>query len=337
MLARALALVALTFSLLSPAAAQERVTIGTQRLADNGALFLAVARGYFKAEGLDVEMTAYKSDKEVAQAVAAGAVDFGLAAYTTDAFNYAGQGFLKFVAAQVQERKGFEGNEVVASNAAWANGLRKMENLPGKSVAITYLGSPYHYQLAQIAKAKNFGFGEIIIKPMQTVGAAALAVAEGKAEAALLPANYARELMVASQARLVGWYSEVGDEQQLGALFASTKTLGARRTVADKFVRAYRHGAADYTAMVQLDRYGKRISNVATREIATVIARYVYPGRQLGRAAASVEASAYPMDPHAKLEVADIERQVAWFKAQKLIDDGVDPKNIVDTGLGMAP
>jgi len=337
MLARALALVALTFSLLSPAAAQERVTIGTQRLADNGALFLAVARGYFKAEGLDVEMTAYKSDKEVAQAVAAGAGDFGLAAYTTDAFNYAGQGFLKFVAAQVQERKGFEGNEVVASNAAWANGLRKMENLPGKSVAITYLGSPYHYQLAQIAKAKNFGFGEIIIKPMQTVGAAALAVAEGKAEAALLPANYARELMVASQARLVGWYSEVGDEQQLGALFASTKTLGARRPVADKFVRAYRHGAADYTAMVQLDRYGKRISNVATREIATVIARYVYPGRQLGRAAASVEASAYPMDPHAKLEVADIERQVAWFKAQKLIDDGVDPKNIVDTGLGMAP
>ena len=337
MLARALALVALTFSLLSPAAAQERVTIGTQRLADNGALFLAVARGYFKAEGLDVEMTAYKSDKEVAQAVAAGAVDFGLAAYTTDAFNYAGQGFFKFVAAQVQERKGFEGNEVVASNAAWGNGLRKMENLKGKSVAITYLGSPYHYQLAQIAKAKGFGFDEIIIKPMQTVGAAALAVAEGKSEAAILPANYARELMVASQARLVGWYSEVGDEQQLGALFVSTKTLAARRPVADKFVRAYRHGAADYTGMVQLDRYGKRISNVATREIATVIARYVYPGRQLGRAAASVEASAYPMDPHAKLEVADIERQVAWFKAQKLIDDGVDPKNIVDTGLGMAP
>ena len=89
--------------------------------------------------------------------------------------------------------------------------------------------------------------------------------------------------------------------------------------------------------MVQLDRYGKRISNVATREIATVIARYVYPGRQLGRAAASVETSAYPMDPQAKLEVADIERQVAWFKAQKLIDDGVEPRNIVDMGLGTTP
>jgi len=334
MFLRALVLLTFALGLMSPAAAQERVTVGTQRLSDNGALFIAVARGYFKAEGLDVEMTAYKSDKEVAQAVASGATDFGLAAFTTDAFNYAGQGFLKFVASQVQERKGFEGNEVVASNAAWANGLRKMENLSGKSVAITFLGSPFHYQLAQIAKVN---FGDIVIKPMQTVDAAALAVVEGKAEAAILPANYARELMVASQARLVGWYSEVGDPQELGALFVSSKVLAARHAVADKFVRAYRHGATDYSAMVQLDRYGKRISNVATREVATVIARYVYPGRPIGRAAATVETGAYPMDREAKLDVADIEHQVAWFKAQKLIEGGVNAKDIVDTSLGNGP
>ncbi|MGC1763653.1 MAG: hypothetical protein WA769_11990 [Pseudolabrys sp.] len=36
-------------SLVSPAAAQERVAIGTQRLPDNGALFLAAAAIYFKA------------------------------------------------------------------------------------------------------------------------------------------------------------------------------------------------------------------------------------------------------------------------------------------------
>ncbi|MGC1789946.1 MAG: hypothetical protein WA753_00720 [Pseudolabrys sp.] len=35
-------------SLVSPAAAQE-VAIGTQRLPDNGALFLSAAAGYFKA------------------------------------------------------------------------------------------------------------------------------------------------------------------------------------------------------------------------------------------------------------------------------------------------
>jgi NitT/TauT family transport system substrate-binding protein len=335
MIRRALAAFALAVLLLTPAAAEERITIGTTRSSDNGALFLAVARGYFSAEGLNVEMTAYASDKDVAQAVAAGAVDFGLAGFTPQTFDYAAQGFFKLVAAQVQERKGFEGDEVVASNAAWANGLRKMENLADRSVAITFLGSPFHYQLAQIARVKKFDFNSITIKPMQTVDAAALAVSEGKAEAAILPAAYARELMVASQAMLVGWYSEVGEQQDLGALFASKKMLTERRAAAEKFVRAYRRGAASYSAMVKLDRYGKRVANVSTRELATVIARYVYPGRELGRAAGTVEVGAYPMDPQASLNTADLERQVAWLKEQKLIDAGVKVPDIVDTSLGM--
>jgi NitT/TauT family transport system substrate-binding protein len=209
-----------------------------------------------------------------------------------------------------------------------------MENLAGKSVAITYLGSQFHYQLAQIARAKQFDFASMTIKPMQTVDAAALAVAEGKADAAILPANYARELMVASQARLVGWYSEVGDQQQLGALFVASKVMAERRPMIEKFVRAYRRGAADYATMVQLDRYGKRISTVKTREIATVIARYVFPGRSLGRAAASVESGAFAMDPQARLDIADIGKQIAWFKSQKLIDAGVDARTVVDTSFG---
>jgi NitT/TauT family transport system substrate-binding protein len=111
--------------------------------------------------------------------------------------------------------------------------------------------------------------------------------------------------------------------------------LAERRPMVEKFVRAYRHGAADYATMVQLDRYGKRISTVKTREIATVIARYAFPGRALGRAAATVESGAFPMDPQAKLDTADIGRQVAWFKAQKLIEPDVDPQAIVDTGFAV--
>lgn len=54
--------------------AQERVFIGTQRLGENGALFLAAAQGYFKAEGIDLAMTAYDSDKAVAETRAPGQV-----------------------------------------------------------------------------------------------------------------------------------------------------------------------------------------------------------------------------------------------------------------------
>src|SRR5262245_9332724 len=90
-LALLLAITAVT----TTAAAQDRVLVGTQRLAENGALFLAAAQGYFKAEGIDLGMTAYESDQAVAEMLAAGITDFGLTGFTPAAFNGSGKGLIK--------------------------------------------------------------------------------------------------------------------------------------------------------------------------------------------------------------------------------------------------
>lgn len=318
--------------MLVPAAAQERVSVGTRPLMENGALFLAAAKGYFKAEGLDVDMTAYRSDKDAVDALALGANEFAVVAFTPAAFSYAGRGLIKAVAAQVREKRDYDGNEVVASNLAYAKGLRKLDDLAGKSVAISQLGSAFHYQLGRIAQAKKFDFSSITLMPLQTLDAMAQAVGTNKVEATILPAPYARELMLAGQAKLVGWCSEV-DDHQLGALFVNKKTIDGKRATVEKFVRAYRRGAADYAQMVRYERGGKRVANMRTRELATVIARYVYPGRPLGEAAATVEAGAFYMDPQARLDTADIERQVEWYKAQGLIEKNVEAATIMDANF----
>lgn len=49
MILRALATLIVIIALIAHASAQERVSVGTLRLASNGALFLAAAQGYFKA------------------------------------------------------------------------------------------------------------------------------------------------------------------------------------------------------------------------------------------------------------------------------------------------
>ena len=54
MIRRAAAIFVFISSLAFAADAQERVVIGTQRLGENGALFMAAAQGYFKAEGVAV-------------------------------------------------------------------------------------------------------------------------------------------------------------------------------------------------------------------------------------------------------------------------------------------
>jgi NitT/TauT family transport system substrate-binding protein len=331
MIRRVLASLFLVLTLALPVSAQERVTIGTMRQIANGALFLAHAQGYFKAEGLDVEMVAYASESDVAEAVAANATDLGLGALTPTAFNYIGRGYMKAIAAQAREKRDYEGTVVIASTMAYANGLRSFDALANKAVAIDKLGTPFHYQVAQIARAKRLSPTSITVKPMQTIDEIARAVGTEQADAALLPAQYARELLTASQARFVGWYSEI-DEYQFGALFASTKAIETKRETIEKFVRAYQRGIADYSALLRLDR-GKRVSTPKTRDIATIIARYAYPGKQIGTAAATVEANAFYMDPQGKLDLAEIARQVEWYKAQGFVEASVDPKSIVDTSF----
>ena len=66
---------------------------------------------------------------------------------------------------------------------------------------------------------------------------------------------------------------------------------------------------------------------------AAIVAKYVYPGEPVDTAAALVEASAFPADPKARLDVADIYKQIAWMKAEKLVDATVDPAATLDLGF----
>ena len=312
--------------------AQERIVIGTQRLGENGALFLAAAQGYFKAEGINLAMTAYDSDKAVAEMLASGATDLGLARFTPAAFDAAGKGLIRAIAAQAREKRDYEGNQIIASSIGLQKGLRKFDNLADKTIAIDALGSTAHYQLMQIARIKHVDPARITVKALGTPDAIARAVGADQVDAAIMPSLYARELLMANQAKFLGWYSEL-DEQQLGALFVSRKLLETRRAAVEKFVHAYHRGAADYAAaLLRKDRSSKRISDIKSKEAATTIARYVFPGRG-NDAAATVELGAYYIDPQARLDVADVVRQVAWYKSQGLIDKAVDARTVVDASF----
>lgn len=334
MIRRIVAVLILIAAAAAPAAAAgERVTIATTRDIQNGALFMAALRGYFEAEGIDLAMQAYPSPKAVVQALAAGHSDFALTTFTVTAFNLTGTGAIKMIAAQVREKRDHEGNVVVAANAASRAGLHAFQDLANKSVAITAFGSVYHYQLGQIARLKKFELSSITVKPLHTLDAVAAAVAEGRVDAAILPSRYGRSVLASGQAQIVGWYSEL-DEQQLGALFASAKTLADRPETVAKFLRAYRRGAADYSpVMSYYGLGGKLISNAKSRKAAAEIARYVFPGNLRATVIAAVEGGAYYMDPHARLDTADLARQFNWFKTQGLIEPEADLQKAVDLSL----
>jgi NitT/TauT family transport system substrate-binding protein len=314
----------------SPVAAQEKVSVGVLRFVSSGALFVAVERGYFKQEGLELDLKFFEAAQPIAVAVVSGDVQFGLTAFTAGLFNLAGKGGLKIIAAQAKEQKGYEGNALLASNAAWEKGLRRPEDLKGRSLGITQVGSSFHYQIGQIARLKGFDLAGVGLKPLQSLPNMVAALKGNQVDAIIIAPHLAKQLLASGDAKLLGWYSDL-DEYQFGALFTSPKTIEARHGVVEKFVRAYQKGAGEFAAaLLRRDDSGNRVFNSASHALAAQIAKHVYPSEAQERAISLVEASTFYVDPQARLNVGDIHAQIAWYKQQGMVDAAVDPRALFD-------
>jgi len=143
----------------------------------------------------------------------------------------------------------------------------------------------------------------------------------GGIDAALLPGNLARPLLDEGVAKLLGW---AGDQTpwQLGAVFATPRTLAKRAGAVDAFLRAYRRGAAVYDDALRPLR-GKEAkpgdpASAVARALAEEMRRYV-PSTSVEE----ILSSAPTIDRDGRLEVADIREQVAWFQRHGLVDRAV--------------
>jgi NitT/TauT family transport system substrate-binding protein len=314
----------------TPALSQDRLLVAAQRIGGNGPLFYAVARNYFRDEGVVVELKFFAAAQQGANALATGQADLAAIELSAPVMNFAGAGAIKAIAGQAREKTNFEGNSLLASNGAAAGGLRDIKDLADRSLAIPQLGSVYHYQAAQLAAARGIDIKSVTFKPMQSVEAVSATLSAGQADAAILPADYARSLIAASQGKDVTWVSVVS-EAQLGALFASPRSIETKRPVIEKFIRAYQRGANDYAAvLLTRSRFNKRVLNERSNEGAMAIAPFLYPNDSPQKAAALIEAAAPYADPQARLDVADFLKQFAWFKAQGLIDSSAEASKALD-------
>lgn len=321
------------FAACAPARAADKAAVGVLRFVSSGPLYLAVERGYFAAEGIDLELKFFEAAQPIAVAVASGDVQFGLTGITGGTLNLAGKGALKIIASQGAEKKGFVGNVLVASNEAFAKGLKTPAGLAGLSAGMTQVGSTYHYQFGQIAAAQGFDLARITLKPLQSIPNMVAAVKTGQVDAAILPPHIAGPMGDRGEVKMLTPLSDIAG-YQYGGLFVAPKLVADNRALAARFVSAYRKGLADYSAaLLRLDASGKRVADETATKAAEQIGKYVYPSDPPAEAAKKVVAAAPYVDPQGRIDVADIERQIAWYKSEKLVDAGVESRNVLDTSF----
>lgn len=299
-----------------------KAKVGVLRLSSSAPVFIAQDKGYFKDAGLDVELKFFDAAQPIAVATASGDVDFGVTAFTAGLYNLAGKGVVKVIGGMSREKAGFPLIGYFASNNAYAAGLKTPKDLAGKRIAVTQVGSSFHYSLGLLADKYGFKLSDVKVLPMQSLSNAAAALKGETVDAALLPVSTARKLMDDNGAKLLGW---VGDETpwQLGAVFASPKTL-ANKALVTKLLGALQRADREYHDVILAQvKDGDAPINEATKPLLEIIAKYTnLPVEQV------VGNCAY-VDPDGRLDVKNVANQINWLQGQGFVDKGFDADAII--------
>ena len=318
-----------TAGIAQTALSADKLIVGALRFTSHSAGFIALERGYFTQEGLNVEFRFFQAAAPTATAVTSGDVDFAIAGITGGFFNNAGKGALKAIGGVLHERKGVDGMALMASKKAFEAGLTKPEDLKGKSLAMTQFGSTFHYMGGVTAEKFGFSIKDIRIRPLQKVGAMIGAFKSGQVDAMFMVPHIAKPLARAGAGKIVGWLRDWHPDYQITALITSTRNIKEKPDLVRKFLRAYARGIADFNR-VMLDQ---KKDPAATEAMVKTIHKYVYTSRPYAKAARSIKAGAMYLNPSLSLDVKSVKHQLEWNQSQGFVKKDITMDQVVDTSF----
>jgi NitT/TauT family transport system substrate-binding protein len=310
--------------LASAAAAGElsSVRIGITRDASTAAVLIALDAGYFKPEGLGPELVLLASDTAVSAAVASGKVDIGMAALSAAFFRDAAARHLKIIASRSSDRTGFPMYALLVSQKAHAAGLSGVRGLTNARIGVADAESSEYYGLYSIAARFNLNPDSLKTVVLKSAEGCLSALAHGRIDAALLP--YPAAASLATNGRSVLRLSDFAQWQE-GVVFTAAESIASRRSVIEKFIRVYQRGAADYAInFLNYDDGGDFIPGPRYDRYLDLIARQVNISPD-----ALAKTKTYN-DRRANLDVADIGRQVQFWKQRGKLGENISTDDLLD-------
>jgi NitT/TauT family transport system substrate-binding protein len=309
-------------ALAAPASA-ETFKIGVTKLASCAAIAIARDKGYFAAEGLTPDLVFFDAQQPIAVGVASGDLDFGIAATTAALYSLAGQNTLRIIAGGISEAPTFHYLSYLASNQAYAAGLKSVHDFGGHSVALTQMGTGLQYSIGLAAEKYGFDLKSIRLLPLQSNSNIASALAGGQTDAAIFSSTGALPLIQQGKAKLLGWVGDDTNGFQANLTFVSTKTADERKDMVTRFLKAYRKAAREYhDAFTGKD--GKRADQATAPQILAILSNYLRQPVEL------VKLGLPYLDSDVRVDVKDVAHQLAWYEAQNLMKMKVSADAILD-------
>lgn len=310
----------------SLAATPTKIVLGALRLTSHSPTFIAVERGYFKDEGLDVKLSYFESSAAMAVGVAGGDLDYGVTAITGGLLNLAQKGAIKVIGGALSEDPKVQGAMILASNEAYKAGLTDPSKLPGRTFGITTAGSSFQYMLSRIATKEGFDISSVRMKPLQKVGALIGALSSGQIDAWVIQPSIGERLVRSGAAHQIGSFSNFDPTYQVTAVFTSTKIATKEHAQTAAFLRALSRGVADYNAAF----VDKTASPAEVQKLIDIVHKYVSVDLPRAKFAKELIDGSMRINQGLALSTTSLQRQIAWMKSEGLVSKNITLQMLVD-------
>jgi len=305
-----------------------KVKVGAVVLTGVAPIVVAVDKGHFREEGLDAELVNFQFPVAMPAAVVSGDLDFGVMSLGAAFFNLAGKGGVKIVAGVGTERPGYRQLGYFVSTKAYEAGLRRLEDLAGRSVGVIVLGTSSHYAVVAAMRKYNIPPASVRVVQLQSVSNQVAAVKGNQVDMAILHVGQIAALEQAGLGRTIGWVGDV-ESHLFTTMFASPRTIAEKPDVVEKAVRALQKGSAEYNRIFnQRDAAGNFKPGPGYDDMLKLLAPRMPPGDPHALASALGYA-----DPGMNIDMASVARQIANWQDAGMVDKGVTAEAIVDSSF----
>jgi len=303
------------------AAAAVDLKIGMLKLTSTAPLFIALEKGYFEEENLNVTAEWFDAAQPIAVATASGSVDIGATGITASLYNMIASGQkLLIVADKGREQLGYSSSALlVHSDSA----VTSVSELKGMKIGITQTGSTFHYMAGRLLEKYGLSLADVELVPLGKVGAMMDTLKSKQVDAVLLNEPNITAVVNEGYGKVI---AQIGDEfeYQTSGIFFSEK-MSKNRDAAVRFMKAYNKAVNYYYDAVLVKEGGVTVPGANYDEVIDIIAKYT------DQPAENIKLGLPYMDRDGRLLSEDIKTQIEWYAANNMIEGTVDYQSLVDS------
>jgi NitT/TauT family transport system substrate-binding protein len=181
-------------------------------------LELGVQKGIWKANGIDIQISSFRGDGQMQQALAAGSIDFGFG--SGPGMGYAVKGVPAHAVAAVATRPAN-----MALVAAKNSGVTKLTDLKGKRIGVSTAGSLTDWLARKIAASNGWRREDIEIVPMGEMRTRLAAMRSGDLHAAVTSVQEGYQIQGNGQGAVIATFGEVVPDFFTHVVFAQDSLI----------------------------------------------------------------------------------------------------------------